>query len=297
VINYEKNVMQEHQALLEPEALGLPGSGLQYQKIAPDQNYLDELQITRSFLHNTFKSMTEPEFADKNMHIQFINYGDTQLVYVLTARNDKYAVLVGQPVTNFGIVRQEYDNLCDLAVKNPREVVTPIYYYSDVNAQRELYIAPYLMQARCIASQDQSWGIYVPEPDYHFQEFTEQEKSIVNSCMIALLIKLFDKENNLGISACKIGGGDFVLEKEWSDREVTYESTLDKMKLIAARELKPMKQNDYIEHIKREFSQSTYYNSEKDRDQSIIINWKSRVPMTKEEIETGISLGLHLSEK
>jgi len=58
-----------------------------------------------------------------------------------------------------------------------------------------------------------------------------------------------------------------------------------------------MELNEYIELIRKEFSQSTYYKNEKDRDDSIFVNWKSRVPMTKEEIEKGIALGLEICEQ
>jgi hypothetical protein len=185
-----------------------------------------------------------------------------------------------------------------LAKQNPKDIVRPMYYFSDSKIQREMYVAPYLMQARCIASREkEGWGVYVPEPTYRFKAFSEEERKIVNSSMIAKLVKLFDEKRNLGIAACKIGGGDFILEKEWDNEELTYENTLDRMKLIAARKLMPVKLDEYINHIRSEFTKNTYYSSENDRDNTIRINWKSRKPMTEEEIETGIALGLKLRER
>lgn len=50
--------------------------------------------------------------------------------------------------------------------------------------------------------------------------------------MIAMLIKFFDDKNNLGIGSCRLGGGDFVLEKGYEDEQITYENILKRMKLI-----------------------------------------------------------------
>lgn len=66
------------------------------------------------------------------------------------------------------------------------------------------------------------------------------------------------------------------------------------MKLIAARELINVSFSQYIELIKKEFLLRTYYENINDRDKSILINHKSRLPMQKEEIEKGIQLGLKL---
>ena len=51
---------------------------------------------------------------------------------------------------------------------------------------------------------------------------------------------------------------------------------------------------DYLKLIREEFSKMTYYKSINMKDDSILINDKNRVPMTKEEIEDGIKLGLYL---
>lgn len=69
------------------------------------------------------------------------------------------------------------------------------------------------------------------------------------------------------------------------------------MKLIAARKLIKITLEEYIELIKKEFLLRTYYKNYNERDKSIIINHKSRIPMEKEDIEKGIELGLKLRGK
>ena len=36
----------------------------------------------------------------------------------------------------------------------------------------------------------------LPEPEYHFETFNENDRKIINSTMIAMLIKLYDEEIN-----------------------------------------------------------------------------------------------------
>lgn len=186
-------------------------------------------------MREVVNSRIVPEFQGDNKKIQFINYGETQLVYVLTVGERKYTLLVGQPTTKFGEVKKEYENLKIFGKDNRENIVVPIQYITD--NKRELYVTPYLYQARCIGVEDKEWGIWLPEPEYHFQEFSPKDKSIINSSMIAMLIKFFDNKNNLGMGACRLGGGDFVLEKRFENEPITYENISKRMKLIAAREL------------------------------------------------------------
>lgn len=229
------------------------------------------------------------------MRLEFINYGDTQQVYVLTANGKQWSVLITQPGTEHGTGKKEYDNLRQLSTNNPDVIVKPEYYFEDNG--KELYIAPYIYQARCIASQDHGYGIYVPEPYYRFDTFTPREREVVNTCMIANLVRLYDEENGQGIGACKIGGGDFILEKSWSDSSRSIDETLDKMKLIAAREMIPMSLSDYEQQLLIEFSERTYYRRLEDRDPNVLINHKNRIPMTYGEIGNGIELGRQLRKK
>lgn len=279
---------------MEPveEALGIPSSGYEYMKVSSEHSDLgskiNEFMDIRNFLIEVANSSTVSEFQGKDKRLQFINYGDTQLVYVLSIGDRKYTMLLGQPATEFGAVKKEYENLKALGKNNKQNVVVPMQYFKDEKDKRELYVTPYLYQARCVGVEEKEWGVWIPEPVYHFKEFSKQERSIINSSMIAMLIKFFDDKNNLGIGACRLGGGDFVLEKGYEHEQITYENILKRMKLIAARELIQVSLDEYIEKLKEEFTRRTYYKSEEERDKSVLINYKSRAPMSLQEIEKGI---------
>ncbi len=276
-------------------SFGIPSSGFEYQNINNNQDKMNEHLITQKFLKTFFDKdihNVAPNLVTHNMNLEFINYGDTQLVYVLTTQNGYYTVLVGQPATPFKQVEEEFNNLLMLSEKFPNLVVKPIYYYT--NGIREMYISPYIMQARCVAIQEIGWGVYIPEPYYRFEKFSSIEQDFVNTSIIANLVRLYDAENQRGLASCKIGGGDFILEKEWSFNNKSIENTLKYMKLIAARQMINISFQSYIDKLKIEFKLNTYYRNSEDRDTSVLINHKSRVEMTDSEIEKGIKLGLKL---
>lgn len=184
---------------MEPveEPLGIPSSGYEYMKVLSEHSDLkskiNEFMDIQDFLVEVANSNTVQEFQGKNKRLQFINYGDTQLVYVLSVGERKYTMLLGQPATEFGDVKKEYDNLKALGKNNKQNVVVPMQYFKDDKDKRELYVTPYLYQARCIGVEDKEWGAWIPEPVYHFKEFQGEERSIINSSMIAMLICHYKK--------------------------------------------------------------------------------------------------------
>lgn len=272
------------------EQLGIPDTDYNYHIITNNQSRNQEVITTRQFLASLSKEI--PSIVTPESTIEFINYGDTELVYVIKTDNKTDTLLVGQPVTKLGTVKLEYDNLRHLATKNPSIIVSPITYIS--NGTREAYITPYIKQARCIATYNDTYGAYIPEPYYRYEPYNEQDQYLVSKAIIANLVRLYDYDNKLALAECKIGGGDFILEKEYDEETHTEENILKRMKLIAARKLINIELKDYIELIKKEFSKRTYYRTLEERDNSVLINIKNRVPMTKEAIEDGISLGLSL---
>lgn len=288
----EKPKISQHN--IEP--LGIPSLGYEYLRLTPGQNRQVEFNKTIDFMIKLIRSEVIPQFQGENRLLQFINYGDTELVYVLTVDGQKCAILVSQPQTPLGVVKKEYDNLKILEKKFPNYIVAPFFYSKDDESNKELYVAPYLYQARCVGVCEHDWGEWVPEPDYYFREYSDKQRIVINSCLIGLLIKFYDDEKGLGIGACKIGGGDFMLEKGYENEEINQENILKKMKLIAAREFIKISLNDYIERIKIEFSKRTYYFTEDERDKSVLINYKARAPMKNEDIQKGIELGLKLRE-
>lgn len=277
---------------------GIPGSGFEYQNLDVNQDGAIEYFITESFLNYFFDKgiyTIAPQLATPNMSLEFINYGDTQLVYVLTTEKGHYTLLVGQPITRFQQVKEEFDNLFLLAEKNPEIVVKPICYYT--NNIKEMYISPYIMQSRCVASQESGLGIYIPEPYYRFELFCPQVQYNINISIIANLVRLYDEKIQLGIADCRMGGGDFILEKDWSYSKQDLEAALKYMKLIAARRMINLNFENYLNILRKEFKMNTYYKCIDDRDNSILVNQKSRKAMTDMEIEHGIQLGLKLKHK
>lgn len=275
------------------EKLGIPDNGYIYHMVDEDQNQGDEFLKTEEFLKWIVKN--NPEIFDEKANINFINYGDTELVYVVDESGYKRTLLVGQPNIKFGTIKKEYENLKKLAKTNPNLVVCPTNYFS--NEYREAYLTPYIYQARCIASSELGYGVYVPNPSYRFVAYNDLDTYTICKAMIANLILLYNQDENLGLAACKIGGGDFILEKEYDKEPHTIDNTLKRMHLIAARELISLDLNSYIQLLTNEFRQITYYKKISDRDPNILINHKNRVPMPREAIEDGIQLGLKLKRK
>ncbi len=279
------------------ESLGIPNYGMQYLKMPLERNRpqstLLEFEAINNFIKQVALSNTVPEFQGKQKRLQFINYGSTQLVYVLTIdENRQYTFLVNQPVTPFGTGKREFENLKILSKYNKNNVITPLYYFIDKNSpNRELYVTPYYYQARCVGVEDKEWGIWVPEPKYSFYDFKAQDRKVINASMVALLIKLYDNKGKKGLSKVRLDGGDFMLEKGFEDMDINFKNILTKIKLIAARELETIELDEYISRIRQELSGKVTNNQEMK-----IIGKKLRKPMELDEIEDGIKLGFHLRE-
>lgn len=108
--------------------------------------------------------------------------------------------------------------------------------------------------------------------------------------MISKLVSLYDFEKQEGISHCKLGGGDFMLQKGWETSPPTIENTLNQLYLISAREKVKCSFEEYLQLIEKEFSQTTI-----DKNQSqFILNVRGRVPMQMIDIDAGINLGKSL---
>ena len=225
-----------------------------------------------------------------NIKIEFINYGKTELVFVLTDEvNNKFTLLVKQPKVEKEEIIDEINNLYDLKLIDDN-VISPIDTF--ILYDQILYVTPYIYQARCIAS-DEEWGMYIPEPFYHFKPFTKKQRNIVNTCMIAKLISLYDIDLNEGLAACKLGGGDFIILKGWELEKPTIENTIDNIYLIAARKKIKCSYEEYKKIIIKEFLLRTINKDEK----NIIINKRGRVEMALSEILNGIELGEEIIKK
>lgn len=268
------------------EALGIPNFGPWYLNMTEDQDIIEEMIKLKSFIASFIKSNTSDELKGDTIDIQFINYGKTQLVFVVTIDNSKqYTLLVNQPATIYGVGKKEYNNLNILNQVDPNLVIKPIEYYENDN--HELYMTPYYHQARCVGVESTDWGIWVPEPSYHFENFDNDQRRVINTSMIAMLIKLYDDINKKGLSKCRLDGGDFMLLKGYENNEISFDNIIKHLKLIAARELVSISLDDYINRIRIELAN-------KEESNLIVIGKKLRQPFTEEEIETGIEMGLAL---
>ena len=292
----EKNLTPEQTRLLEEaenyfiekskQNMGIGMLCASYIFTGENQNVWQEYAKIKNFIENYVARYVSSKGKNiSDFELEFINYGRTQLVYVLTDKttNEKVTILAKQPVVSYGKVKQEAEYLKSLKVVD-RQVVAPIDYFCD--GEQELYVTPYIEQARCVAS-DRKWGMYIPEPFYRFESFTEEQEHIVTMCMIAKLVSLYDFKNSCGIVCCKLGGGDFMLPKGWEEKTPTIDGTLNSLSLISAREMLSCSFDEYLSILKDEFSRATINEDEN----SLLINIRGRVAMSMQDIEKGIQIG------
>lgn len=78
----------------DEEPLGIPSSGFEYMKMARENSdwreRLDKFLDIRKFISDVVNTKTMPEFQGNNKTVQFINYGDTELVFVFNVENIHY---------------------------------------------------------------------------------------------------------------------------------------------------------------------------------------------------------------
>ena len=244
------------------DSLGIPNYGPWYLETLPNQDKYEEFIKIYRYIIQASNSNKIGEFQGKNKRLEFINYGRTQLVFVLTIDEKRqYTLLVNQPATTFGAGKEEFDNLRKLSKDNRQNVISPLYYLSDKD--KELYVTPYHYQSRCIGVESKDWGMWIPEPNYHFENFTDEQKRIINSSMVALLVKLYDEKTKRGLSKCRLDGGDFMIEKGFENKEINHKNILENLNLIAARKLIPMEFEEYVNRIRQELSGQVASDKEK----------------------------------
>lgn len=270
------------------ENMGIGSMHSMYIETRENQDKEEEYNKILMFLQKYLENYSvKNDVPVSDLKLDFINYGKTELVYVLTCKDgQKFTLLVKQPAVICGEVYQEMMNLLELKEKD-QNVVAPIDYFQ--LGDQELYVTPYINQARCIAS-DNKWGMYIPEPFYRFEPFNFEQEKIVTTCMIAKLVSFYDFDKQEGISCCKLGGGDFMLPKGWENETPTIENTLNQLYFIAARKKVKCSFEEYLQLIRNEFSRATI----NENQSKLIINLRGRVPMTVSSIEAGIKLGKFL---
>jgi hypothetical protein len=238
-----------------------------------DTEFMNQLSQVPGFDSNLFFPV----------HLDFINYGNTQMVYCARPANGQLlTVLINQPKQKLGVVKSEFENLQRLAEIDPGFVIpTWAYFKSESN---ELYVSSYVKNARCIYHMEDypmGWGNFNPVPVYHFERFSEETAKAVTSNMIALLVNYYDSERGRGISKTQISGDDFILSQEFQPNNPDANTVLANMKLIAARGFIETEFQKYLDLIQQEFLMGTHYNDPDVISGRFQINHKSGAALTK----------------
>jgi len=230
---------------------------------------------------------------DVPVELAFMNYGNTQLVYLATLGKVKVAVLINQPHTPLGEVKEEFNNLGELVGTDPRFVVEPYAYFAV--GKHELYVSWYIDKALCIVHNPDSniHGFYDPSPFYHFEKFIPGTSQTVNSSIIALLVNYH--EHGKGLAKTQISGNDFILTRGFDQYKL--DTILPNIRIIAARGFIDASLNEYMDVLRQEFLIDTNRNDPYVVSGKLKVNHKSKVAMTKKEIEEGIELGLRLKKE
>jgi len=232
---------------------------------------------------------------NSSVNLSFMNYGNTQLVYLATiADKFKFAVLINQPHTHLGVVKEEFNNLEHLVKIDQRFVVKPFAYFDLKEKGHELYASQYIDNARCIAVNNYP-GFYDPLPFYHFEKFLPETVHAINSNIISLFVNYYDSEKKRGIAKTQISGDDFILTQNFIKNKS--DTIQPNIKIIAARGFIEASLDEYINLLRQEFLIGTNYDEKDIISGKIRINHKSKLPMNLKEIEKGIQIGLELRKQ
>lgn len=280
IINRIAHSNDNNQAIghLSSKHINVNDSQHKTKECAHISKFLDEYLVNYAVRH---------KFSVNDLNLQYINYGDSELLFTLTHRPTERKVLlhVKQPAKQTGTLKQDFNNLISLAKDNDR-IIEPIEYYTD--GKQELFVTPYINQARNI-SYNNNWGIFKPEPFYQFQPFTDKQQHIVNRCIIGNLVSLYNEQTQQGIGACQISNGDFVLNKGWEKLSPTINNTLDNMWLTTARRMINCTLDEYKNMLMQEFSQTNPQNN-------YYVNYRGMSNIDRQDIVAGINLGMKLLE-
>lgn len=82
-----------------------------------------------------------------------------------------------------------------------------------------------------------------------------------------------------------------MFPKDWDSKEITMNSILDNLYLIAAREMISCPFDEYLNILRREFRKYTI----DEPHENILVNVRGRAIMSEEMIEKGIRLGIEIT--
>jgi len=257
------------------------------------------MAFSNEFQDSVVSQLAEKFHFDPNsdVNLSFMNYGDTQLVYLATIANRmRFATLINQPQTPLGVVKKEFENLHRLVEIDPRFIVKP-HAFNRVG-KHELYASEYIDKALCIAHLNRGnnpHGVYDPVPYYHFENFPPQMIDRVNASMVSLLVNYYDEAKKRGLAKTQTSGNDFILTRDFNMDSP--DTVFPNIKIIAARDTIDATFNEYLDMIRYEFTLDTLRSDEEVKSGRIKINHHSKTPMTPEQIEEGIKIGMELRKQ
>ena len=109
---------------------GLPGNEKAHINCTEQALLSVEFKIYKSMTKSVAEWFYNKHVKNGNLpEVKFINYGDTELVYLLTYGDKRYTMLFGQPIVKEGGIIREYELLKKYYYQDKSTVVAPIEYY------------------------------------------------------------------------------------------------------------------------------------------------------------------------
>ncbi len=228
--------------------------------------------------------------SDK-LQISFMNYGNTELVYLLTINKQKYAILINQPQMNKTVIKNQFQNLHRLHNNDSRFIVNAHSFFE--NDRYAMYLTEYINNALCVGNEKPNiLGVWNPLPHYHFEEFNKETSDLVNISRIAHIVNLYDDVNQIGISKTQISGNDFMLTQDTDFLDL--QSIIENTRIIGARDSISVPFERYIKLLREEFQVATSRTDHDVLEGRIKINHHSKMPISKDLIDEGIEQGYML---
>lgn len=255
-----------------------------YVRVKPGDSQQKEFEKIENHMNKYINSYAKKNNVKlEDIETELVNHGSTEFVYALLVKKQvKCTLLLKQPIVPFGNVYKEMQNLIELSKTN-KNIVAPIDYYA--KDEQELMVTPYIKQARCISCGEDIWGMYIPEPCYRFEKFSNEQEEIVIECMIGKLVSMYDSEKKRGLSRVRFRSGDFMFTKGWETFPPSVATTLHCMLVGAARDFVECSFEDYKNIIRKELLKAGKENSKN------TILQGPYPAVDKNLIENGIKLG------
>ncbi len=225
------------------------------------------------------------------LQLSFMNYGNTELVYLLNINKQKYTLLINPPHMDKTVIKNQFQNLRRLHNNDSRFIVNAHSFFE--NEKYAMYLTEYIDNALCVGNEEPNvLGVWNPLPHYHFEEFNRETSDLVNISRIAHIVNLYDDLNQIGISKTQISGNDFMLTQNTDFQDL--QSIIDNTRIIGARDSISIPFEHYIELLREEFQVATSRTDIDVLEGRLKINHHSKMPISKDIINEGIEQGYML---